>query len=390
MSELLAGNQKRQDRVMLRTGTAVVALTVAVAILIAAVPKWKSRDIVEITLSTPVVGQGIREHSPVMLRGVVVGTVTSVGRNDGVSELTLGVNKDVAKSLNDSLGYDFRPANMLGKSVVNLIPRGAGSPLANGRRIERGPEANATMAQLLSNTSTVVNGVVTDAMVKSILRAAQYTNAMRPLIETGFVFTNLLVQTQTVDTGTTLRKLDTLLRPLPGLSEAMLTTQHNMYWLKGREALFDRWPDVLSVLTLVQGDGLVGPAAVALARPRVAAGPATEIARSFTDALSTQLEFSRGGVRIDRLLAGLQSAYSAAHPNNDGAKSVKLRVMLEPLPVFQSTLPPLSTGPDGTGGPAAAGEPYPPGALPAGPQDPANQPDTGPQYPHAHQPGAGQ
>lgn len=390
MSELLAGNRNRQNRVMRRTGLAVVALAVVGAVGITAIPRWKPAHTVEITLSTPVVGQGIRDHSPVMLRGVVIGTVTSITRNDAVSEVTLGVDRDVAQGLNDSLGYDFRPANMLGKSVVNLIPRGSGSPLADGQRIERGPEANATMAQLLSNTSTVINGVVTDTMVKSILRSVQYTNALMPLIETGFVFTNLLLQTQTVDAGTTMRTVGTLLQPLPGLTEVMLTTQHNMYTLKGREALIERWPDVLSVLTLVQGDGLLGPAAAALARPRVAAGPATEIARSFADSLSTQLEFSRGGVRIDRLLAGLQTAYSAADPNDEGAKAVKLRVMLEPLPVFQSTLPPLSTGPDGTGGPAAAGEPYPPGALPAGPQDPANQPDTGPQYAHAHQPGAGQ
>ncbi|WP_157897352.1 MlaD family protein [Mycobacteroides franklinii] len=390
MSELLAGNRNRQNRVMRRTGLAVVALAVVGAVGITAIPRWKPAHTVEITLSTPVVGQGIRDHSPVMLRGVVIGTVTSITRNDTVSEVTLGIDRDVAQGVNDSLGYDFRPANMLGKSVVNLIPRGSGSPLADGLRIERGPEANATMAQLLSNTSTVINGVVTDTMVKSILRSVQYTNALMPLIETGFVFTNLLLQTQTVDAGTTMRTVGTLLQPLPGLTEVMLTTQHNMYTLKGREALIERWPDVLSVLTLVQGDGLLGPAAAALARPRVAAGPATEIARSFADSLSTQLEFSRGGVRIDRLLAGLQTAYSAADPNDEGAKAVRLRVMLEPLPVFQSTLPPLSTGPDGTGGPAAAGEPYPPGALPAGPQDPTNQPDTGPQYAHAHQPGAGQ
>lgn len=390
MSELLAGNQQRQNRVMRRTGLAAVALTVAIAAVVMAVPRWKTRDTVEITLSTPVVGQGIHNRSPVMLRGVAVGTVTSITRNDAVSELTLGIDKAVADGLDDSIGYDFRPANMLGKSVVNLVPRGPGNPLTDGQSIERAPETNATMAQLLSNTSRVINGVVTDTMVKSILRAAQYTNALMPLIETGFVFTNLSLQTQSVDAGTTMRKLGTLLQPLPGLTEVMLTTQHNMYTLKGREALIERWPDVLSVLTLVQGDGLLGPAAVALARPRVAAGPATEIARSFSDSLSTQLEFSRGGVRIDRLLAGLQTAYSAADPNDEGAKAVKLRVMLEPLPVFQSTLPPLSTGPDGTGGPAAAGEPYPPGALPAGPQDPTNQPDTGPQYAHAHQPGAGQ
>lgn len=390
MSELLAGNQQRQNRVMRRTGLAAVALTVAIAAVVMAVPRWKTRDTVEITLSTPVVGQGIHNRSPVMLRGVAVGTVTSITRNDAVSELTLGIDKAVADGLDDSIGYDFRPANMLGKSVVNLVPRGPGNPLTDGLSIERAPETNATMAQLLSNTSRVINGVVTDTMVKSILRAAQYTNALMPLIETGFVFTNLSLQTQSVDAGTTMRKLGTLLQPLPDLTEVMLTTQHNMYTLKGREALIERWPDVLSVLTLVQGDGLLGPAAVALARPRVAAGPATEIARSFSDSLSTQLEFSRGGVRIDRLLAGLQTAYSAADPNDEGAKAVKLRVMLEPLPVFQSTLPPLSTGPDGTGGPAAAGEPYPPGALPAGPQDPTNQPDTGPQYAHAHQPGAGQ
>ncbi|MFD6196478.1 MlaD family protein [Mycobacteriaceae bacterium NPDC060252] len=389
MSELLAGNAKRQNRVMRRTGIAVIALAAAAALVIAVIPRWNPQHVVAVTLSTPVVGQGIRDHSPVMLRGVVVGTVTSVTRNDAVSELTLGLDKDIAQGLNDSFGYDFRPANLLGKSVVNLIPRGSGSPLADGQRIDRGPEVNATMAQLLSNASTVVNGVVTDTMVKSILRAAQYTNALMPLIETGFVFTNLLLQTQTVDAGTTMRKLGTLLQPMPNLTETILTTQHNFYTLKGREALIDRWPDVLACLTLVQGEGVIGPAAVALARPRTAAGPATEIARSFADSLSTQLEFSRGGVRIDRLLAGLQTAYSAADPGDEGAKAVKLRVMLEPLPVFQSTLPPLSTGPNGTGGPAAAGEPYPPGQPDAGPQDPTNMPDNGPQYSHAQLPGAG-
>lgn len=354
MSELLTGTRARQNRVMLYTGVCAVLVCLLVVVAIAAAPARKPANSIELTLSTPVVGQGIHVRSDVMLRGVVVGTVASVIRRGQESEVRIQVDKSAVRELTDSFGFDFRPASMLGRTVLNLIPREMGTLLADGQRIARAPEINATMSQLLGRVSTVVNGLDVHTLAQSVFRATQYTNALMPLIESGLVLTNVLVATQALDISTTLRKTAALTGPLPDLTETVLTLQHNFYTLKGREALIDDWPAVLGSLAGVN-EAVLLPVAELLASPRAAAGPATEIARSFADALSMQLQFSRGGTRVDRLLAGMQSAYSAADPRDEGAKAVKLRVMLEPLPVLQSGLPPLP-GPS-TSTPPASGQP---------------------------------
>lgn len=337
MSELLRGTEAQQRRTMARLGGILATIAVLAAMVGAAWPQRRPANSVEITLSTPTVGQGIDNRSNVLLRGVVVGTITSITRNNGVMDMKIRLDSSSVHGLTDAFGYDFRPQNTFGLSAVNLIPRATGNRLIDGLRIERAPEANATMSQLLNNAVAVVNGVITEKMVRLIQNSASYTTALIPLLETGFVLANQIAETQRTDPAELIRQTNTILEPLPHVADAALTSAHQLRNLKGSDHLLWNIGPATQTLELVS-TGLFGPIGEILGKHAADFTPATEILRVFFDAFTSIIQRSRGGLRLDKVLAGLRDTYGG----QPGAESFKLRLVLEPLPVLESALPPLS------------------------------------------------
>ncbi|OHT79329.1 hypothetical protein BKG69_13130 [Mycobacteroides chelonae] len=344
MSEMLRGTADQQRRFMVRVGALAVALALLIWAIAAAWPQRRPPNTVEITLSTPTVGQGIDAHSHVLLRGVAVGSVTAITRNSGLMDMRIRLDNASVRGLTDALGYDFRPENSFGLSAVNLIPRDSGNPLVEGQRIERAPDTNATMSQLLNGAVTLVNGVITEKMVRLIQDTANYAGAIAPLLETGFLLANQIAETQQSDSAVLVQHANTILGPLPQLLDSALTSTHNLRNLKGNNHLYDDIETARQTLDLVS-TGLFGLIGQVLGKHIADFTPTTEIVRSFLDSVSTIVQRSRGGLRLDKVLAGLQNTYGG----QPGSESLKLRVLLEPLPVVESGLPPLSDL-DRTGG----------------------------------------
>lgn len=337
MSEMLRGTEQQQRRVLVRIGAGALAATALTICIAEAWPHHRPANSIDITVSTASIGQGIDERSNVLLRGVTVGTVTAITRNNGSMNMQLRLDSTAIHGLTDAVGYDFRPQNSFGLSAMNLIPHDSGKPLADGLFIERNPETNATMSQLLNGAVTVVNGVVTEKMVNLIKDSADYVGALTPLLETGFILANQIAETQQSDSAALVEQANAALQPLPQLIDSTLTVTHNLRNLKGNAHLSNDIDTARQTLDLVS-TGVFGLLGQVLGKHTADLTPATEIARSFLDAVSTIIQRSRGGLRLDKILAGLQDTYSGP----PGAQSLKLRVLLEPLPVVESALPPLS------------------------------------------------
>lgn len=342
MSELVRGTEVQQRRTLVRTGAIVATIVAVVLAVVAALPARRPAGALDLTLSTPTLGQGILVDSNVIMRGVPVGTITSIDRHHGIVEVGMRLESNKIHGLTDSFGFDFRPENMFGVSALSLTPREGGNSLANGQRIARSPDINATMSELLNTQLASVTKVLDDTLVQFIKRAANYTSAMAPMIETGLVLANLIAETQRSSSAELVRKFNEIIESTPDMLDFAFTSIHKLRYLKNyRLPQADMAPTLGTIKEF--DDGMWGPMAELLVDHRTELEPTVELARSFADAVTTLVVRSRGSMRLDKTLAALNSIYYGPEK-----PSLKLRLMLEPLPVLQSVAP-APTDLDGNG-----------------------------------------
>ncbi|SHU87141.1 MlaD family protein [Mycobacteroides abscessus] len=343
MSELVRGTDAQQRRTLMRVGAVLAAVIAVVVAVVATRPAERPSGTLDVVLSTPTVGQGINVKSVVMLHGVTVGSVAAMDNRRGMVDLRIRLNRNQIRGLTDSFGFDFRPQNTFGVSALSITPRDGGRPLIDGQHIDRAPDINATMSQLLNSGIAVVTGVLTDDLVRYVRRATEYTAALAPLIETGLVLTSLVAETQRSTPADLLARFNDIVDPLPAVVDSSLSSAHSFRYLKGYEYPVGDIDVTVSFMTQID-KGLFGPLGDILSTHRTELTPTTEIARSFADAIATVVQRSRGSLRLDKALAGLSEIYNGP----DSKRSVKFRLLLEPLPVLQSAMPQPSDL-DGTG-----------------------------------------
>ncbi|SLG56249.1 MlaD family protein [Mycobacteroides abscessus] len=350
MSELLRGTEEQQRRTLVRTGAAVALAATLIATVVIMLPKREPANTIRILLTTPSVGQGIDVDSTVLLRGAPVGAIIALNHHGELTDLQIRLNTSDIHGLTDEFGYDFRPKNTFGVSALSLTPRDGGSPLIEGQRIARAPEINATMSQMLSGQVNFVNKVLTDKLARFIGHSVNYTAATAPLIESGLAFTSLITQTQREESAVLLRRFNRILEPLPGFVDSVFFTMHDLRNAKQVDAPIDNPAVIYDSFSLI-GTELFGKTGDLLGKHQREFRPGAEIARSFADAVSTMLQRSRGSARLDKLLAGLTEVYNGPNSVHSSQKSFKLKVVLEPLPVLEAVLPPVSDLDGVQGGP---------------------------------------
>ncbi|SHU39839.1 virulence factor Mce family protein [Mycobacteroides abscessus subsp. abscessus] len=348
MSEMLRGTEDHQRRVMMCTGAAIAATAVLTYGVVSLWPVPEPDDTTKFVLTTPIVGEGIAVDAKVLLRGVAVGTVTALDHHGGLTEVGIRLSRSDTRGLTDSFKYDFRPANTFGVSALSLDPQEGGNAIADGQHIDRAPEINATMAQVLTGTVNFANKVLTDKLAALIGRSVDYTNALAPLLETGFALTSLIAQTQQEVPATLLARANQILEPLPVLADTVFTSVHG---LRSRTSVNDPIENPGPLLGTIEGVGssLLGKVGDVFGKYQRELGPTVEIAKSFADAVTSMIQRSRGSVRLDKLLAGLTEVYNGPRTTHTTQNSFNLRLVLEPLPALESALPPLSNL-DGTPG----------------------------------------
>lgn len=348
MSELLRGTDEQQRRMLVCTGAAVIVVSMIVYLVVSAWPSREPADTVKIVLATPTLGEGIDVGSKVLLHGVAVGAVTTINHHGELTDMGILLRRNDTRGLTDSFRYDFRPANTFGISALSLLPEEGGNAISNGQRIERSPEINATMSRVLTGQVNIVNKVLTDKLAQLIGRSVEYTGALAPLFETGFVLTSLIAQTQQEMPTVLLGRVNRILEPLPIFTDTFLASAHNLRVRQGVEE-FTNKPDRLMGSIELAGTDLFGKAGDVLGKYQIEFGPGAEIVRTFADSFSSLIQRSRGSLRLDKLLDGLTEVYNGPTTTKTNQKSFKLKVILEPLPVLESALPPVSDL-DGTSG----------------------------------------
>ncbi|WP_162462546.1 MlaD family protein [Mycolicibacterium sp. CBMA 234] len=328
----MRGTEARQRRTLIATGAIVAAVATVVVLVMNALPERPQDNSMDVVLSTPIVGQGIAVDSKVLMRGVPVGVVTALDKHGGTVNVRLRLDENQTRGLTDGFGFDFRPANSFGLSALSITPRDGGVPLVDGQVIDRSPDVNATMSQMLNGQVTLITSVVNDKLIELMKHSADYLTALAPMIEGGLTLTNVLADTQRTASDVLLAKANHVLEPMPELLDATLPAIQNFRHLKGWQLPMDN-DRAMESLVLID-DGVFGPLSDIVKNDKTALLPATEIARSMADAVSALVQRSRGSLRWDKLLAGLRDTYSGP----EGAKTAKVRLILEPLPALQAVM----------------------------------------------------
>ncbi|MBN9634455.1 MAG: MCE family protein, partial [Actinobacteria bacterium] len=134
---MLRGSSKRQERVLLSIGTAVVACIVLTAAAVVIDPfGGRGKGLYSVVISSPYVGQGVETGTAVVLHGVKVGQVTNVTNTaDGRVQLDTDLQLQPTRGLTNSLDIDFRPINYFGVPGINLVPKPGGEVLHDGSRV---------------------------------------------------------------------------------------------------------------------------------------------------------------------------------------------------------------------------------------------------------------
>lgn len=320
---------------LLSTGAiTVVLLLIAVCVAVRSTGREPDGTLL-VTVRTAYLGQGVAAGSAVMLHGVQVGRVESVhgGEGRGV-ELGIRLRRSQIGGLTDTVRFDYRPLNYFGVSALNLLPGTSGRVLTDGQRLDRAPEGDFTMASLLSRSSMVVNGVVTDRMVEVVRRIADYTDALAPLIEAGFTVANTVAETQRQLPDVQLRQLNTLLEPLPVFTDNVIGGITALTEVPSAELVITQFGPMNATMQLI-ATGFFGPLGALLGSHASDFTPLTEILRTVSDLVSSTLAKAQLGPRLDQVLAGVESAY--AGPDQD--KSLQLRIVLDQLPALAAALP---------------------------------------------------
>lgn len=333
-SGFLQGSDASKSR-YLRTMARVTVAVAVVGFLLAAfvLPRvWPEDDsLMSVTVRTPSIGPGLVQGTPVVLRGVEVGEVTSVG--SGRSDITVKLRLDKASTagLARDMTIDYRPSSYFGVTAVNIVSPGDLSTtgaLRNGDKIQLPGGADYTMSTMIARGSVVVAGSLTDSMAGAIEKMLTYTDALSPLLNAGAVVADTVERTQQDLPEQTLVNVNKVVSAMPsvlgGGADALYYLYSSNLRTSGDELLIRLADSIESIA--VNFFGLIG---------KVLGSHAQDLAPLMTqvEAAAGILPGIAGGVltpeSLRTLLTKLNGAFSAG-PRDSRILNVRLNLRMLP------------------------------------------------------------
>lgn len=335
MSDLLAGSDRRQRRIMVLAGVLTVCVALACLLVVVRKPTSVAADTIRITVRTTYLGPGVRPDTQVLLRGVEVGRVESVRpRAAGGIDMAIRLRRSGIAGLTDTFDFDYRPQNYFGVTGVHLMPGLGGEPLSDGTRLTRTPRGDHTMSALLRRAGQLAGGTHTGELVEVVRRVADYTTALAPLLEAGILVTGLLAETQRGTPVELLDRLHAINGPLPDFVDHAISAETALRQIPSARAVLDDFAPMDVTMQLI-ATGFFGPVGALLGSHATDFTPLTEIVRTLSDVVTATLRKARAAVPLDTVLSGIDSAYTGP----DGDKSLKLRIAVQALPFLDGALP---------------------------------------------------
>lgn len=224
---LLHASAESETRTLTRIGIVVVLVAVLATTLYLVVDPFgrKPSDVISLAIDTPYVGQGVAVGTPVIMHGLKIGQVESVGSIPGGGvQLHTDLQPEPTRGLTDGMGIDYRPSNYFGVTGINVIPAASGQPLRSGMHISIKPNGNFSLQALLYRLGSLSQGVFDQRLISVIERATRYADGLNPLLETALIVANSVAKVQTVSTERLLKNTTGLSVAFPGFVDSLTST----------------------------------------------------------------------------------------------------------------------------------------------------------------------
>ncbi|MGE2713043.1 Mammalian cell entry related domain protein [Mycolicibacterium litorale] len=223
---LRKASEKSEARILSLVGLVVITCIATVTAWVTFDPfGGRPADLLNVTIESPYMGEGVESGTQLLMHGVAVGEVIHVAsmRGGGV-RLQVEVQREPTEGLTDTMRVDFRPANYFGVTGINLAPGVSGTALSDGAVVEVVPTGNFTLQALLERLGDISHGVLTPKLIDVIDRTTTYVDGLDPLLETMLVVTGSLADVQNVSTAQLLTNATGISVAFPGFVDAATST----------------------------------------------------------------------------------------------------------------------------------------------------------------------
>ncbi|BBY62671.1 MlaD family protein [Mycolicibacterium helvum] len=349
-------SEASEARTLTLVGMAVItSVAVASALIVADPFHRRPADLINVTIESPYVGEGVQQGTELMVHGVKVGEVTKVTSMPGRGvRLDADLQRAPIDGLTDAMSIDFRPANYFGVTGINLRPGVGGAPLADGAVIATAPAGNFTLQALLARLGEISHGVLTPKLIDVIDRTTTYVDGLDPLLETMMVVANSLAKVQNVSTATLMANATGISLAFPGFVDAAMKTG-DRYLHGGLDGVSeDYWNNTYSPSIQLAATDLFGAAGKLVGSHSEDLAPLTNMIKVLADVApgvipsdeiaSTAVELR---TRLERLFSG--------PPDR---RAVNVRLILDSIPGVAAPIDAMGAAPV-SDAPAAAGQQVP-------------------------------
>lgn len=340
--DFLRGTDLQQARtVNIVALVVIVVVAVAFVVMVWVRPHYEKPGGLPLSVDVPYVGPGVGKGTKVILRGDVVGEVSTLRKTDDGLRLGLVLTPDQIHGLTDSFAVDYRPQNYFGISAVNLVAKTGGGQLIPDTILNRVPAGDYTMSTMLEKGSLAIDGTLTTSMITTLDKVIRYTDGLTPLIQSGIVFADRVAKTQQAMPSVLLGRMDDILDVLPAFSDQaivalynMFDTQFNVKMPDGSRRVDDWHMDQADGGLYLAANNLFGAAGHLLASHKNELTPDVQLVQALTDAVPHLLD---GGAALPKI-SGLVDRYNRAFSGAGPGRTLNLRLDLDEFPALAAPL----------------------------------------------------
>jgi hypothetical protein len=306
-------------------------------------------DLLDLTIESPFVGEGVQPGTALLLHGVAVGNVTEVtSMPAGGVRVQAAIQRGPTVGLTDTVRIDFRPANYFGVTGINLNPGQGGRPLADGVLIRVTPIGNFTLQALLARLGDISHGVLTPKLIDVIDRTTTYVDGLDPLLETMLTVADSIARVQNVRTAQLLTNATGISVAFPGFVDAAIATGDQFLHGGLDGATEDYYRNTYSPTVKLASTDLFGAAGKLVGSHGEDLAPLTNMIKILTDVAPGVIPSDEISDTATELRTRLERLFSGPADR----RAVNVRVVLDSLPGVAAPLGAVGVAPDVSADPA--------------------------------------
>lgn len=349
--DFIRGTTAQQSRVLTSVGASALVFAGVVGIACGiGTSGTADAEGLSVNVQVPYIAPGVEAGTSVLLRGSPVGEVRNVNTSSGAAiELNLVLDEEQAAGLTDSFALDFRPENYFGSTAVTIEPGQGGKALQRGDAVSKNPTGDFSMATMLEQSSLTVDATLTSSIIDSVDKTVHYLDGMTSWLDTGVIVTDRIARAQQELPSELLERFNDIALETPEFTDHLSKALYILY-----HSAFHRMPDGsigvdnafledTSRGLMLASSQLFAQAGTLLASHKTELMPLISTVQAMSDLFPHMSNLATDPSVVQQLRADLESVFV----DSENGQQLRLRVVLDDLPVFSAPLGNPREGGDG-------------------------------------------